>query len=477
MSEYTHPSPYLKGNFAPVSMEVTAEDLPVEGEIPSGLAGTLFRNGANPMYAPLTDDHHWFLAEGMIHAIKFANGRVSYRNRWVRTSQYSAQRQAGHRLFATGLVDPSLPEAAGLSPHYAATHALVHGGKLLALDEWYGPSALDPETLDTIIPEDDFGGVHKGAFTAHPKVDPDTGEMFGFGYQADGMGSKVVSYTVVDKTGKVTRHDRFTVPYCGIMHDFAITKEHVIFPLFPADLDLERYAAGGPLGGYNPELPTMFGIMPRNGSVDEMRWFKGPPTYAFHTLNSYTEYRDGRPFVVVDMMKMDALPLFPRVDTGETPIWLRDVAGALVRWTFDLEGNEDGYKEEAITDLTGDFCICDERFVGKPYSVGFYAGRSRPFDAREYFDTIAHINVQTKERRDYVPGEGISVLEPIFVPRSATAPEGDGWLLTVAYDSADETSRVLILDTADIRKGPVARIALPQRVPFGFHGSWYPAHG
>lgn len=476
MTEFAHPSPFLKGNFAPVLVEMDAEDLPiVSGAIPAGLEGTLFRNGSNAMYPPLTDDHHWFLAEGMVHAIRFHNGRVSYRNRWVRTRQYTAQREAGKRLVATGLVDPSHPDIGDLQPHFAATHALVHGGKLLALDEWYGPAALDPETLETLIPEDDFEGKHVGAFTAHPKIDPDTGEMFGFGYQSAGVGSAEMSYTVLDKDGKVTRHDRFPVPYCSIAHDFAITKEHVVFPVFSANIDLERAAAGGVFGGYDPSLPTYFGIMRRDGDVRDMRWFKGPSTFAFHTMNAYTEYRDGRPFVVVDMMKMDGLPLFPRVDTGETPTWLGDLAGKPVRWTFDLEGNGEGYTEDEITDLTGDFCLCDDRYVAKKYTQGFYAARKEPWTEDEYFDTVSHINVETHERRDYTPGGGFNLLEPIFVARSADAPEGDGWLLTVVHDKKTDSSEVHILDTTDIRKGPVARIGLPNRVPFGFHGSWYPA--
>jgi len=464
----------LDGNFAPISAECTAPELHVrEGKIPETLRGTLYRNGTNPMYPPL-GDHHWFLSEGMVHGIHIENGRAAYRNRWVRTGQYEAQRRAGRRLVSTSLSEPSPPEGEGVRRHFAATHALVHGGRLLALDEWCGPAALDPETLETTIADYDFDGLHVGAFTAHPKVDYQTGEMLGYGYQADGIGSSTISYSIIDRTGRLTRHDRFQAPFCPIMHDFGITKEHVIFPLFSADINLERAANGGPLAAYDPSIGTHFGIMPRNGSTDLMRWFHGEPTYAYHTMNSYTERRDGREIVHLDMMKTPFVPLFPKED-GIIAEWVQgeETNGLLVRWSFDLSGNLDTYTETILTDLTGDFCMVDPRFVGLPYRHGFYAAQKGHGGPGAFFDTISHIDLETGDRRDYHEGAHVTFLEPIMVPRSEAAPEGDGWLLTLAYDATRNLSDLIIFDTRDILAGPVARVELPTRVPYGFHGSWH----
>ncbi|GAB1616946.1 carotenoid oxygenase family protein [Pseudomonas sp. NGC7] len=477
MSNNKYPDhPFLKGNFRPITAECDAPALIVrEGEIPEGLNGTLYRNGTSAMFPPLGDDHHWYLAEGMIHAIRIEKGQASYRNRWVKTEQYKAQREAGRRLISTSMNEPTPEENAVVAPHFAATHVLYHGEKLLALDEWCGPAALDGDTLETTHADWTFEGKHQGAFTAHPKVDPKSGEMLGYGYQATGFGSNDITFSVVDASGQLIRHDRFKAPFCPIMHDFGITHEHVIFPIFSADISVDRAAKGGPLCAYNPELGTHFGILARNASIDTMRWFKGDATYAYHTMNSFTEHVGGRTLVHLDMLKTQAVPLFPFL-SGEIAPWLQGekTNGLLVRWTFDLSDDKDSYSETVLTDMRGDFPVVDDRYVGHKYRHGFFLGQQGPLVEGAFFDTVCHLDLETGVRRDYYPGEGEYYLEPIFVPRSKSAPEGDGWLVTVAYNAKRNLSDFVVFDTVDITKGPIARVELPTRVPYGFHGSWRP---
>lgn len=473
MSEQAIQHLQLMGNYAPVPEETEAFDIkPTVGTIPPELNGVLYRNGANPMYPPLTGDHHWFLAEGMIHALSIRDGKVSYRNRWVETAQVLAQREAGQRLVATGLVDPTPEENAHIPRHFAATHVLFHGGRLLALDEWAGPAALDADTLETVVESFNFDGRHVGALTAHPKVDPDSGEMLGFGYQAAGIGSPVMSFSRVDKNGNFLSQELFDVPFCSIAHDFGFTEHHVIFPLFSADISMARVMEGGPLGAYDPKIQTQIGIMRRDQGASSMRWFKGEPCYAFHTMNSFEEVRDNQRYVVLDMMKYPHLPLFPYLGKAEIPEWIRDGDGVLVRWTFNLDSDSENYTEEVLTSLPGEFPVIDERYAGKPYSVGFYAARTSPWVDGTYYDTVAQINLETRVRKDYFAGEGRYLLEPIFAPKSQDAVEGDGWILTVVYDSSSNSSELVILDAKHVDNGPVAVVPLPNRIPYGFHGSW-----
>lgn len=456
-------------NYAPISAECDAYDLPViEGTIPADLNGVLYRNGTNPIFPPL-GDHHWFLSEGMVHAIRLRNGRASYRNRWVRTEMYEAQRRAGERLVSTSVSEPSPEDGAHLPRHMAATHALAFAGQLLALDEWNLPMVLDQDTLET-LGTTDFEGRHKGPFTAHPKLDPETGELIAFGYQADGIGSRLMSLTVLSADGQVSRHEVFDAPFCGVVHDFAITSEHIVIPLFSATISLERAMSGGPLVAYDPSLPTYFGVMPRHGAAKEIQWIEADPCYAFHTMNSFTVHRNGQVEVVLDMMKYPNLPLFPSTNGEPAPEWIRDGNGTLVRWTIELDTKR--VSEKVLSDLPGEFPIVDPRFVGRSYSHGFYAASRGDWEDGAFFDTISHINLESGERRDYFPENGEYFLEPIFVPRTEESREGDGWILTVAYNAKKNLSDLLILDTADIRTGPVARVELPTRVPYGFHGSW-----
>ena len=156
-------------------------DLVVEGEIPRELHGTLYRNGPNPQFAP-RGKYHWFDGDGMIHALTIGDGKAHYRNRWVRTQGFQMEREAGESFFG-GLANfaNSDPRAEGIFPNAANTNIIGHGGKLLALWEAGPPHELDPHTLETIGPYD-FDGQLLGPMTAHPKIDPETGELFFFGY-------------------------------------------------------------------------------------------------------------------------------------------------------------------------------------------------------------------------------------------------------------------------------------------------------
>src|SRR5262245_18542055 len=169
-------NPFLQGNFAPWRLEGTADDLEVVGEIPRQLNGTFYRNGPNPAYEP-RGLYHWFDGDGMIHAITLRDGRAEYRNRWVLNDGLKEEQASGEALYS-GLLDVSPSE----QPRFkvtANTNIVFHAGKLLALVEAALPTRMAPASLDTIGLYD-FDGRLSGPMTAHPKIDPETGEMMFF---------------------------------------------------------------------------------------------------------------------------------------------------------------------------------------------------------------------------------------------------------------------------------------------------------
>src|SRR5262245_40076511 len=140
--------PTLRGNFAPILMECEALDLPVAGTLPDGLAGTLYRNGPNPQYAPPDPKYHWFLGDGMVHAFRIEDGRGSYRNRWVRTPKWELEHSAGRALFGSwGDPRTTDPLAADKDDGVANTNIVWHAGRLLALEEAHLPFEVDPSSL------------------------------------------------------------------------------------------------------------------------------------------------------------------------------------------------------------------------------------------------------------------------------------------------------------------------------------------
>ncbi len=269
--------PNLVGGFAPIQMECDAPDLIIEGEVPSALSGSFYRNGPNPQFAP-RGEHHWFAGDGMIHAFHINEGRVSYNNRWARTVKYQKENEAGKSLFGAFNPMESDPSVMGLETDgLANTNIVWHGGKLLALEEAHAPFELEPTTLAS-IGSHTFDGKLQGPMTAHPKIDPETGEMLFFGYNASGMISEDMSFHVVDKDGQLTRSETFKAPYAAMVHDFIVTREHVIFPIMPLTGSMERAMSGAPVYAWEPEKGVHIGIMPRAGTVaDIRRWHPGGP--------------------------------------------------------------------------------------------------------------------------------------------------------------------------------------------------------
>ncbi|HYC24074.1 MAG TPA: carotenoid oxygenase family protein [Candidatus Bathyarchaeia archaeon] len=226
-------NPLLQGNFAPWRVEGDAEDLEVIGKIPDGLEGTYYRNGPNPAFEPI-GRYHWFDGDGMIHALRLHAGRASYRNRYVRSAGLLEERNAGRALFA-GIVSASRDEAPRFKST-ANTNIVFHAGRLLALVESSLPTELVPGTLETVAPYD-FDGRLGSPMTAHPKIDPESGEMLFFGYSAF---PPYLQLHVADAGGRLVRSEAIDVEWPSMMHDFAITREHVVFILCPVVFSFEN---------------------------------------------------------------------------------------------------------------------------------------------------------------------------------------------------------------------------------------------
>jgi carotenoid cleavage dioxygenase len=442
-------------------LEGEIHDLVVAGELPRALTGTLWRNGPNPQFAP-RGRYHWFDGDGMIHAFRFRDGRVSYRNRWVRTARFQAERAAGEALFGglgdMGASDPRLL-ANPTSPNAANTNIVWHAGRLLALWEGGPPHALDPRTLDTEGPYD-FAGRLAGPMTAHPKLDPESGELLFFGY---GFAPPFLRYHVVDASGRLVRSEEIEVPVPTMMHDFIVTKHHVIFIVCPATIRLENIEKTGSPIGWEPELGTQIGVMPRDGTSRELRWFSADPCYVFHPMNA----SDDGARIVADVCRYERLPLF---DAGEQIEGQEELSARLTRWTLDLAGGS--VKEEALDDLACEFPRLDERRAGLPYRHG-YAGAIVPTgEELAGMNAIAHYDLATGRRREHRLPASDAAGEPVFVPRSEGAPEGCGFLLVPVYRGAERRSDLLVLDAEDVAAAPLATVQLPHRIPFGFHGNW-----
>ncbi|THD60959.1 carotenoid oxygenase family protein [Phenylobacterium sp.] len=453
-------NPYLAGNFAPVRSEDDF-DLKVVGEIPAGLRGALFRIGPNPQFEPRDPEHHhWFGGDGMVHGFYVEDGKVSYRNRYVRTPKWQLEHEHGRALFG-GMGNPmnSDPLTAGNEGGVANTNIVWHAGKLMALEEGHHPFEMDVKTLES----KGYVRPYRGNVTAHPKIDPKTGEMTWFAYGVGAPLSAGMSYGVTAADGAVIRRDNFQAPFASMVHDFMTTQSHVLFPVMPLTASLERVMKGLPPFAWEPEKGAHVGVMRRDADVSTIRWFNTEACYVFHPLNSWEEGDQ----IFCDVMRYDVAPLFPKADGSPGD----KAAARLVRWTFDLASPSNAIKEEALDDMDGEFPRVDPRVETLKHRHGWYAADPSG-SGTVRMNAIAHLDLATGKRQVWPLDAGDATSEPVFVPRSADAAEGDGWITAVIYRAAEDRSDFAVFEAQDLGKGPLALARVPRRVPFGFHGNW-----
>lgn len=430
-------TPYwLDGNFAPVQEEITAFTLPVEGAVPAELSGLYARNGANPR-----DGHsgHWFLGDGMIHGVALRDGRAEwYRNRWVRTPRFEG-RASGNPLDLRGSV--------------ANTSVVAHAGRVFALVENALPMTIGPE-LETLGYED-FGGRLTTPFTAHPKICPETGELHFFGYSPM---PPYLTYHVADRAGALIRSVALPLPAPVMMHDFALTRGHVVFMDLPVVFDLGLAMRGTMPFTWSDTHAPRLGVLPRGAGAEALRWVSVEPGYVFHVGNAYEE-ADGT--MVLDVA------WYPELWRGG-PSASRFESARLRRWR--IAPGADRAQETDLDDRAIEFPRIDEQRTGLAHGV-LYAVQTGAGPDRDAPGDGALVRYDLARGRDtlHVFAGGIPS-EFAHVPGGS----GEGWLMGFVYDRIRGASDLVILTASDVEAAPVARVHLPRRVPQGFHGTWIP---
>jgi carotenoid cleavage dioxygenase len=438
---------WLQGNFAPVEREVESLDLRVEGALPRELSGLYVRNGSNPKpgWAP-----HWFLGDGMVHGVLIENGKASwYRNRYVDTALLAA----GGGLTASGA-----PGGAGSLSNVSCVY---HAGKLLTLGEVGLPYELRATDLSTIGVYD-YDAKLQGNMTAHPKIDPVTGQMHFFGYNFD---APYLRYHVADRDGRLVSTQAVDVKASTMIHDFAITDRDVIFWEMPILFDMELAIKmvseeRSTIMPYvwTPKYGSRVGVMPLGGPASDIRWVEIENCYVFHGMNAHREGDN----VVIDVCRLASV--FDGDSLGPPP--------QLHRWTVNTAGQSLSFKDEKRSDTVADLPSIDKRYAGRDYTHGWRV-ITRDVRDRVELGGVVHIDAKTGVERSWDPGTQYASGEWLFVPTGEG--EAEGVVMAFTHDNASNRTELVVLDARDVAAGPVARVEIPQRVPYGFHATWVPA--
>ena len=443
------PNPFLIGIHKPLTNEETITSLNVTGDIPPALKGRYLRIGPNPVGEPDHTSYHWFSGSGMAHGIKLNDGKALwYRNRWTRSKD----------------VSKSLGEAPIPGPRNSAfdtvnTNIIGIGDKTFALVEAGSCPVEMTETLESIA-FNDFNGTLDVPFSAHPHLDPATGELHAICYGA--MTTGKVWHVVVDQTAKVIRQEAIPVSGAPSIHDCQITENYVLVFDLPVVISRKMALAGYTIPfEWDESYPARVGLCPRHGSAHDTVWCDVDPCYVFHPANAF-ELEDGK--VIVDVVAHDKM--FSRSTVGPDSEKSR-----LERWTVDPDTCS--VERKILHDAKQEFPRYDERKSCKPYRYIYSV--ALPTEDKVDFDFSTQLfkhDLELGKTEIHEFGPNRHPGEFVFIPRTETAAEDEGWLMGLVVDMNDDHSELVILNADNFSGEPQAVVEIPHRIPPGFHGNW-----
>eukprot|EP01065_Artemidia_motanka_P037562 TRINITY_DN4628_c2_g2_i1.p1 TRINITY_DN4628_c2_g2~~TRINITY_DN4628_c2_g2_i1.p1 ORF type:complete len:505 (+),score=100.33 TRINITY_DN4628_c2_g2_i1:89-1603(+) len=471
--------PYLTGAFRGNFVEVLASNLQVlEGAIPTDLDGAYMRNTENQVHEPL-GRYHPFDGDGMVHSVRFQNGSATYRNRLVRTKGLTEELKEGRALWA-GLAEAKIktpaprragnfPGAQGSLKDSSSTDVVVHSGRALTL--FYQCGDVYSHDAETLEPMGTEAWVPADGVSAHAKVDEATGDMMFFNYSKS---APYMHYGVVDKHRKLVHYVPIPLPGPRLPHDMCFTQHYSILNDFPLFWDPSLLPKNVHATRFYSNLPSRFGIVPRFGRTDEVRWFEASPTFVLHFINAYEEGDE----IILDGYKQDdPAPSSNHATAPDVPpgykrmmvyLALDAMKPKLWRWRFNLKTGKTS--EECLHQRVGiEFGTCNQLYAGRKYRYAYSAvGKPGWF----LFKGLIQHDLETGKATEIEFGEQRYGSEAHFAPRVGSTSELDGYVVTLVTDMKNDRSECVVLDAADIRKGPVCRLLLPHRISSGTHACW-----
>lgn len=463
-----------------VTQEFQNYELRFDAPLPIELRGTLFRNGNGRFEHQGIRYDHLFDGDGMVTKFTFKDGKAYYSNRYVQTKEFKEEEAEGkmlYRSFGTNMPGGFWVNAFKTQFKNASNTSVIwHGGRLLSLWEGGWPHELDPFTLET-KGRFHYGGYLKNsfskldarifpelAFSAHPKVHPDTGNLHNFGL-VPGLKNRLVQYKI-DESGKPLGSWVKHLPALSFTHDFILTATGkriffftpVKFGLFDMFLGLKP-----PVASIQVEREKPIKILVLDPVQGQEYTFSTDFGFIFHFTNGY-ERTDGQ--VVVDGFMMPDFPgaevnkrLFDGDDSA-TP------AGALYRFRLNIKTGE--INRQRISSYPGELPTCHPAKTGKKYRYIWSLGlpRAAPYNL---LDGIQKIDVekgraQLKNLHPHLPGE------PLFIPKPGASGEDEGYLAVLLFNTLEKTTWLNILDAANLKE--IAKARLPHNIPLGFHGKF-----
>lgn len=452
---------FLSGNFAPIDQEQEYLCDEIIGEIPKDLQGCYLRIGSNPQFVWDERLYYWFDGDGMIHKMTFDQGKARYQNRWVRTKGFEIESEKGYSIWKGTRAIPDFNNEYGLPMKNVANTALIwQANRLLAMWEGGSPHEIDINDLSTNGMAD-FKGGWKDLFSAHPKLDPRTGEMIAFHYNP--YMKPYFVYGVVNPEGEVVHKTEVDLPKAAMIHDIAFTEQYSLVLDLPVTFDMERMNHGKPPLDWDPENGARIGVLGRYDGGEKIRWFEVKTCGLYHIANAFEEGDE----VVLEACRNKVLDIL-----GEHKVPAEEQYGHYYQWRFNLKTGT--VIEKQLDDSATEFPIINTQFNGVKNRYSYMLKLQENKRLLPFFEGLNYFDRETGETKTHYFGESRFGGEFSFAPKLNAKEENDGYLIGFVWDEVKQRSECLVLDAKNLDKEPLARIIMNSRVPFGFHALWVP---
>ncbi|CAK9144524.1 unnamed protein product [Ilex paraguariensis] len=514
-----------QSNFAPVE-EIDEAVLvsSVEGSIPYDFPeGIYIRNGPNPLFGGLKStvsmfgrsSHTWIEGEGMLHSLNFnkdsdGSWTISYNNRHVQTETLKLEKERKKPSFLPALEGDSpailsayllnLLRFGDVNKHISNTNIFEHSGKFYSIAENHVPQEIDIFTLET-LGNWDVSGAWNRPFTSHPKKAPGTGELVMMGFDAQ---KPYFELGVISADGnKLIHRADLKFRRCSLCHDIGVTQRYNVIIDFPVVIDINRLIGGGPLMKYDKKGYARIGVMPRYGDADSIQWFEVEPSSVFHLFNCFEDgdevvmwaFKARGSVIPGPDLGLNKYEWFSRgymhmnsvEDNGDNMTQDGIFFSRAHEWRLNMKTTEVKERNLTGTKFSMEFPMINENFIGSKNKFGYAqvvdsiasssSGRAKYGGlAKLYFEEPENglsweLNKLIKVEYHSFP-ENTFCSGATFVPKVGGLEEDDGWIITFVHNENTNMSQVYIVDTKNISSEPVAKITLPGRVPYGFHGAF-----
>ncbi|MDJ0660388.1 MAG: carotenoid oxygenase family protein [Crocosphaera sp.] len=443
----------------------------LSGEIPDGLRGTLYRNGPARLERGSQKVGHWFDGDGAILAIYLTEEGAEATYRYVQTKGYQNEAEANQFLYPNyGMTVPGpFWKTWGKEVKNAAnTSVLALPEKLLALWEGGNPYALDLDDLETQGLDNLANLTEKQPFSAHPKIDPKTGNIYNFGIS---LGAKVTLHLYTsDATGKVIQKSDYSLEGLRLVHDFALAGSYIVFFVPPIRVKLLPTALGlsslSEAMEWKPKLGTDILIFDRD-SLSLVSKGKANPWFQWHYSNGYVNQAGN---IIIEYVRYTDFATNQNLKEVATGNIKTPAKGTL--WEVEIDPKTAKViREEQLLDRGSDFPIVPSHQTGQNWRYTYLSVHRDNADlSQEIFGAIARYDRKLKKITVADMGENRYPSEPIFVPNHPNSEQG--WVLTVVYDGHNHHSELRIYDSEGLENSPLCRLGLPNVIPMGFHGIW-----